>query len=93
MWEEIKEAVPDSQPAGRDPLAPAYQTGDTVYLDNKPFEITEIRDFEVQLQAPSLSHPLFRVESKAVFAHLLEQDTRNWAITEFLSSDPEQDKP
>ncbi|WP_334304323.1 SNF2-related protein [Eisenbergiella porci] len=90
VWEEIKEAIPDSQPAGRDPLAPAYQTGDTVYLDNKPFEITEIRDFEVQLLDPSLSYPLFRVESKAAFAHLLEQDTRNGAITEFLSSDPEQ---
>lgn len=41
---EQAQADPD-----RDPDAPPYQVGDTVYLDGTAFEIKEIRDWEVQL--------------------------------------------
>jgi hypothetical protein len=68
----------------RDPSAPAYKVGDTVYLDNKPFEIESIRAFNVQLRDPSLSIPIFRAESKANFERLLQQDERNSSITDYL---------
>lgn len=71
----------------RDPLAPAYQVGDAVYLDNKPFTITEVGTFNVQLSDPALSYPIFRAESRENFERLLRLDQRNGAITEFLPAD------
>ena len=64
-----------------------YRVGHRVYLDDTEFTITEIRKNEVQLQYPSLTYPIFRVESKSQFAFLLQQDDRNGAITEFLAAD------
>jgi N12 class adenine-specific DNA methylase len=56
-----------------------YAVGDTVYLDNKPFSITQISGIsgEVQLQDTSLFYPLFRAESKDSFERLLSMDERN----------------
>ncbi len=71
----------------RDPLAPAYQVGDTVYLDDTAFEITSIRSTEVELRDPTLLYPIFRVENKEHFENLLKQDPRNDPITEFLTKD------
>lgn len=59
---------------------PAYQVGDTVYLDNKPFEITDIRDFHVELRDPSLLYPVSRLENRDNFTQLLAQDERNSAF-------------
>ena len=77
----------------RDPTAPPYAVGDTVYLEKTPFIITEIRDHEVQLQDPSLAYPIFRAEPKATFEYLLQQDYRNGAISEFLSADLDEVDP
>ena len=71
-------------PEQRNPLAPAYQVGDQVYLENKPFIITEVGAFNVQLRDPTLSYPIFRAESRDNFEHLLRFDQRNGTITEFL---------
>ena len=41
-WQRIQEAIPDTTPPARDPLAPAYQVGDTVYPGDKnglPYDI------------------------------------------------------
>ena len=54
-----------------------YSVGDTVYLDNKPFEITEVGLFDVHLRDPSLAYPVFRAESKERLEVLLRQDERN----------------
>lgn len=68
---------------------PAYQVGDTVYLDNKPFEITDIRDFHVELRDPSLLYPVSRLENRDNFTQLLAQDERNSA---FIPGEPKQEK-
>ena len=64
-----------------------YKVGDTVYLDDTLFEITEVGDYNVQLRDPALAYPIFRAESKAQFERLLQQDYRNSGITEFLPAE------
>ena len=76
-----------------DPTAPPYAVGDTVYLENTPYNITEIRDHEVQLLDPALAYPIFRAEPKANFEYLLQQDYRNGAISEFLAADLDEVDP
>ena len=61
-----------------------YAVGDTVYLDNTPFEITEVGALNVQLRDPALRYPVFRAESRENFERLLRRDERNVAITDFL---------
>ena len=61
-----------------------YAVGDTVYLDNTPFEITEVGALNVQLRDPALRYPVFRAESRENFERLLRRDERNAAITDFL---------
>ena len=61
-----------------------YAVGDTVYLDNTPFEITEVGVLNVQLRDPALRYPVFRTESRKNFERLLRRDERNVAMTDFL---------
>ena len=61
-----------------------YAVGDTVYLDNTPFEITEVGALNVQLRDPALRYPVFRAESRENFERLLRRDERNAAITDYL---------
>ena len=68
---------------------PPYKIGNTVYLDDTAFEITEIGDFNVQLRDPTLEYPIFRSESRTMFEQMLRLDSRNGAITEFLSAELE----
>ena len=68
----------------RDPLAPAYKVGDTVYLDKKPYIIENIYPSSVSLQDPSQTYPIFRSENKDHFESVLILDSRNGPITEFL---------
>ena len=82
--------IPESETATeflRDPLAPAYQVGDTVYLEDTEYRITEITDNGVQLLDPTLLYPIFRAENKAQFEAALYQDSRNGPITEYLPAD------
>ena len=78
---EVEESI---QPT-RDPLAPAYQNGDTVYLEGSPYEITRVNAYHVELLPPGLAYPIFRSEPKERFEHLLAQDERNAHITDFLA--------
>ena len=99
LQEEPEKTAPETDSSeifdlpDRDPTAPPYAVGDTVYLEETPFIITEIRDHEVQLQDPSLAYPIFRAEPKATFEYLLQQDYRNGAISEFLASDLDEVDP
>jgi N12 class adenine-specific DNA methylase/adenine-specific DNA methylase len=84
QWAALQRAVPDSAT-----MQLPYKVGDTVYLDNKPFEITDIGTSDVQLRNPALAYPIFRAESWENFERLLRQDSRNGSITEFLAADLE----
>ncbi|WP_322198832.1 DUF7007 domain-containing protein [Acutalibacter intestini] len=75
----------DTSVSTHDPLAPAYSVGDTVYLDNTAFTITEVGLFNVHLQDPAMTYPVFRAESKENFEKLLRRDERNSSITDYLS--------
>ena len=61
-----------------------YAVGDTVYLENTPFEITEVGALNVQLRDPALRYPVFRAESRENFERLLRRDERNAAMTDYL---------
>ncbi|AYF40106.1 hypothetical protein CXP51_09650 [Ethanoligenens harbinense] len=82
--DDTQRTIPDSAAI----LYP-YKVGDTVYLDNKPFEITDIGTSDIQLRDPALAYPIFRAESREDFESLLRQDSRNGPITEFLAADLE----
>ena len=72
-----------------DPSAPVYNVGDTVYLDDRAHQITELREDTVQLLPTGMSYPIFRAESRERFETLLRADTRNEAINEFLPVNPD----
>ena len=86
-WAQLQDAIPDSAVPVRDPLAPPYRAGDTVYLDDTAFVIERVGGLDVQLRDPSLRYPVFRAESRERFERLLQTDSRNGAITEFLPAE------
>ena len=67
-----------------DPAVPPYHVGDIVYLDDRPHQITELRDDTVQLLPTGMSYPIYRAESRERFEQLLREDNRNDFYTEFL---------
>ena len=86
-YEAIRQAIPEKKVY--DPAAPVYHVGDTVYLDNQEYQITELREDTVQLIPSSMAYPIFRAESRERFETLLRADTRNEAINEFLPVNPD----
>ena len=87
-YEAIQQAIPEEKVY--DPSAPVYHVGDTVYLDSREYQITELREDTVQLLPAGMTYPIFRAESRERFEQLLQNDLRNGPITEFLSADPEK---
>ncbi|MFR8331196.1 MAG: hypothetical protein ACLU9S_01550 [Oscillospiraceae bacterium] len=65
--------------------APVYNVGDTVYLDDRAHQITELREDTVQLLPTGMSYPIYRVESRERFEQLCGQTT---ATTSTPSSCP-----
>ena len=91
QWQEIQAAIPDTAaPPARDPLAPAYDVGDKVYLDGTEYVIEDISLFDVQLRDPTQAYPVLRSEPKDRFMAALLRDTRNSHITDFLAADLNQ---
>ena len=86
-YETIRQAIPEEN--GYDPAALVYHVGDTVYLDNQEYRITELREDTVQLLPTGMSYPIYRAESRERFEQLLRADTRNEALTEFLPINPD----
>jgi len=76
-----------------------YRVGDTVYLDGRPFDITEISEKYVQLFDKTSPYPLFRSERKGTFTRLLDLDQRNQEMLPHveeaseLSSVPASEQP
>ena len=88
--EAIRQAIPETEaPATYDPATPPYHVGDTVYLDNQEYQLTELREDTVQLLPTGMSYPIYRVESRERFETLLRADTRNEAINDFLPVNPD----
>ena len=88
--EAIRQAIPETEaPTASDPATPPYHVGDTVYLDNQEYQITELREDTVQLLPSGMAYPIFRAESRERFETLLRADTRNEAINEFLPVNPD----
>ena len=84
--EHQEETAPDeAEPSA----APVYHVGDTVYLDRRAYQITELREDTVQLLPTGMDYPIFRVEGKERFETLLQEDSRNETITEFLPINPD----
>ena len=79
----VKEVTAENEQENMIFRAP-YAVGDTVYLENTPFEITEVGALNVQLRDPALRYPVFRAESRGKFERLLRRDERNAAMTDYL---------
>ncbi len=60
----------------------SYQVGDRVYLDGKPFEITRVDDWNVELMDRSEQNPQPRLESKDNFMQLVQQNERSSRFTD-----------
>lgn len=63
-------------------FAASYQVGDRVYLDGKPFEITRVDDWNVELMDRSEQNPQLRLESKDNFMQLVQQNERSNRFTD-----------
>ena len=79
---------PTPQRTSYDPAAPVYAVGDTVYIEDDAYQITELRDDTVQLLPTGMVYPIYRAEHKEQFEQLLRADRRNAYYTEFLPVDP-----
>ena len=89
-YEAIRQAIPETEaPTAYDPATPPYHVGDTVYLDNQEYQLTELREDTVQLLPTGMSYPIYRAESRERFETLLRADTRNEAINDFLPVNPD----
>lgn len=81
---------PTPQRTSYDPAAPVYAVGDTVYIEDDAYQITELRDDTVQLLLAGMVYPIYRAERKEQFEQLLRADRRNAYYTEFLPVDPDK---
>lgn len=82
--EKQKEANSERPSEQQDFLPLPYRAGDTVYLDDTAFQITEVTRRHVQMQDLTLPYPLFRSENRNRFESLLRLDRRNQAIVDLL---------
>ena len=83
----IRGAIPER--TAYDPSAPVYNVGDTVYLDDRAHQITELREDTVQLLPTGMSYPIYRAENRERFEQLLRADNRNDFYTEYLPVNPD----
>ncbi len=83
-------SVPEQDTSGHDVQKPDYRVGVTVYLDNKPYEITRTDDWNVEIMDRSLFNPPRRLESRENFEKLLRQDERNAHLFTPEEKEPDQ---
>ena len=63
--------------------------GDTVYIEDDAYQITELREDTVQLLPTGMLYPIYLAERKEQFEQLLRADLRSAYYTEFLPTDPD----
>ena len=88
--EEYDAVRPTPQRTSYDPAAPVYAVGDTVYIEDDAYQITELREDTVQLLPTGMVYPIYRAERKEQFEQMLRADRRNAYYTEFLPVDPDK---
>ena len=81
---------PTPQRTSYDPAAPVYAVGDTVYIEDDAYQITELREDTVQLLPTGMVYPIYRAERKEQFEQQLRADRRNAYYTGFLPIDPDK---
>ncbi|MEY8519288.1 DEAD/DEAH box helicase family protein, partial [Lachnospiraceae bacterium 29-84] len=82
VWKDFSQkeselSAPEQETSGHDVQKRKYRIGVRVYLDNKPYEITQTNDWNVEIMDRSLYNPPRRLESWENFEKLLRQDERN----------------
>ena len=87
-YDAVRRPIP--QRTSYDPAAPVYAVGDTVYIEDDAYQITELREDTVQLLPTGMVYPIYRAERKEQFEQLLRADRRNAYYTEFLPVDPDK---
>ena len=51
-----------------------YAVGDTVYIEDDAYQITELRDDTVQLLPTGMVYPIYRAERKEQFEQLIRAE-------------------
>ena len=87
-YDAVRRPIP--QRTSYDPAAPVYAVGDTVYIEDDAYQITELQEDTVQLLPTGMVYPIYRAERKEQFEQLLRADRRNAYYTEFLPTDPDK---
>ena len=87
-YDAVRRPIP--QRTSYDPAAPVYAVGDTVYIEDDAYQITELREDTVQLLPTGMVYPIYRAERNEQFEQLLRADRRNAYYTEFLPIDPDK---
>nr|WP_249375770.1 SNF2-related protein [Ruminococcus bromii] len=87
-YDAVRRPIP--QRTSYDPAAPVYAVGDTVYIEDDAYQITELREDTVQLLPTGMVYPIYRAERKEQFEQLLRADRRNAYYTEFLPIAPDK---
>ena len=87
-YDAVRSPIP--QRTSYDPATPVYAVGDTVYIEDDAYQITELRDDTVQLLPTGMVYPIYRAERKEQFEQLIRADRRNAYYTEFLPIDPDK---
>ena len=77
----LDEPLPPPRHPQRPPQEPPFaydlHPGDTIYMDGRPFNVDEVRFFDVTFRDPEMVYPIFRAESKSILGPLLDRDERN----------------
>ena len=85
---------PQPQTPPQPPFAYHLEPGDTIYLDNRPFTVDEVRFYDVAFRDPEMIYPIYRAESKTILESLLDRDERNRPFrTEPLPEQPVPEQP
>ena len=81
--ERIEQAAAQEQQKAL--FAASYKVGDKVYLDGKPFEITRVDDWNVELMDRSVQNPQPRLERKDSFMRLVQRNESNSRLAAFYN--------
>ena len=89
--DELRREIEEETPTAASERAPEdarpYKVGDTVFLDNREYRISNIRGSSVELLRPGQDTGFPRTETIGRFELLVWQDQRNKHITEYLPAD------
>ena len=86
---ELDDTPVNIQP--REPMASAYGVGDFVWFEGREYQITDLQRGYVELLPPGMAIPVYRTESRADFERGLRSDERNRYITDYLTTEADND--